>query len=124
MGTRNNRAKFHACPKTHTFGPTVSRVSSVPTTMKIKPLTTKFLIGNFTHAMNVKMNGPGWFRLESIVLQMTCPQKKPSTTVIAMIGLPFNLRGRGAGVCFEINNFGQTLHEINNLLEELLYVNM
>ena len=35
-------------------------------------------------------------------------------------------RGGGGGwsICDEINNFGQTLHEINNLCQELFYINM
>ena len=33
-------------------------------------------------------------------------------------------RGGGGWSFFEINNFGQTLREINNLLQELFYINM
>ena len=33
-------------------------------------------------------------------------------------------RGGGLEGFFEINNFGRTLREINNLLQELFYINM
>ena len=39
-------------------------------------------------------------------------------------GPSFNFQGGGAGVFFEINNFGEALREINNLLRELFYINM
>ena len=35
-------------------------------------------------------------------------------------GPPFNLQGEGWSI-FEINSFGQTLHEINNLLMAQVY---
>ena len=41
------------------------------------------------------------------------------------LGAPLNFQGGGgSGVFFEINNFGQTLHEINNLFQEMFYMNM
>ena len=40
----------------------------------------------------------------------------------ATIQLPMG--GGGASVFFEINNFRRTLREINNLLQELFYINM
>ena len=40
-------------------------------------------------------------------------------------GPPLNSRGGGGGrSIFEINNFGGTLREINNLLQELFHINM
>ena len=35
-----------------------------------------------------------------------------------------HLISKGEGAEFFINNFGRTLREINNLLQELLYINM
>ena len=32
--------------------------------------------------------------------------------------------GRGGRSIFDINNFGRTLREINNLLQELFHINM
>ena len=39
-------------------------------------------------------------------------------------GPPFYFQGRGGWSFLKINNFGRTLREINNLLQELFYINM
>ena len=39
-------------------------------------------------------------------------------------GGPFNFQGGGGLEFFLINNFGRTLREINDLLQELFYINM
>ena len=36
----------------------------------------------------------------------------------------YNSVGNGPDSILDINNFRQTLHEINNLFQELLYINM
>ena len=60
------------------------------------------------------------FRLQPNVL---CYTSGLSGHTISLMGEPFNLQGEGWSI-FEMNNFGQTIHEINNLLQELFYVNI
>ena len=39
-------------------------------------------------------------------------------------GGPINLQGGGGGLFFKLNNFGRARCEINNLLQELFYINV
>ena len=54
---------------------------------------------------------------------ITTMSLNPSPAKGATIQYPGGRGGGGAGGFFQINNFGRTSREINNLLQELFYIN-